>query len=106
MTEKLTTAEQFLQQALTLVTGDRQVKHGDKTINFKNIAIMWNAYIKIAKPLRNEFNALDVANMMELFKIARRVSGDYNEDDYVDGAGYAGCAGEIAANRGERDGTR
>jgi hypothetical protein len=34
---------------------------------------------------------------MELFKIARRHSGSYNADDYVDAAGYAGCAGEIAA---------
>ena len=41
-------------------------------------------------------DALDVANMLEAFKIARRYSGSHNIDDYVDGAGYAGCAGEVA----------
>jgi hypothetical protein len=34
--------------------------------------------------------------MMEGMKIARRYSGSHNVDDYVDGAGYAACAGEIA----------
>ena len=28
---------------------------------------------------------------------ARRYSGAHNIDDYIDGAGYAGCAGEIAS---------
>ena len=37
--------------------------------------------------------------MLETFKIARRYSGSHNVDDYVDGAGYAGCAGEIAEKR-------
>lgn len=101
MTTDLKTAAQFLEQALTLVTGDRAVSHGDKSINFKNIAVLWTAYLQIAKPYRNELSPLDVGNMMELLKIARRVAGNYNEDDYVDGAGYAACAGEIAANRGK-----
>jgi hypothetical protein len=34
--------------------------------------------------------------MLEALKIARRYSGAHNIDDYIDGAGYAGCAGEIA----------
>ena len=42
-------------------------------------------------------DAHDVATLMEGMKIARRYTGVFNPDDYVDGAGYAACAGEIAA---------
>ncbi|MCR4341662.1 MAG: DUF6378 domain-containing protein [Gemmatimonadaceae bacterium] len=46
--------------------------------------------------LTHPLTPLDVANMMEAMKIARRKSGSHNIDDYIDGAGYAACAGEIA----------
>ncbi len=87
--------------ASELVGGDRQVKHGDKTINFQNTADLWNAILKArARQAGGDceltLDALDVANMLEVFKIARRYSGSHNLDDYIDGAGYAGCAGEIA----------
>ena len=36
-----------------------------------------------------------VADMMELFKIARRQNGTFNNDDYVDAAGYAVISAEI-----------
>jgi hypothetical protein len=38
-----------------------------------------------------------VANLMEGLKIARRYTGKFNADDYIDGCGYSACAGEIAA---------
>jgi len=100
------TAAEICADAVALVGGDRQVTHGDKTINFQNTADIWNAIIR-AKSRRSGWpmtpndavwlDALDVANMLEAFKIARRYSGSHNIDDYVDGAGYAGCAGEIAS---------
>jgi len=98
------TAASICADAVALVGGDRQVTHGDKTINFQNTADLWNAILQ-AKARRRGWttrsfvealDALDVANMLEAFKIARRYSGSHNIDDYVDGAGYAGCAGEIA----------
>jgi hypothetical protein len=91
--------------AAELITGSRQVAHGDKTINFANTADLWNAILwaKARKagvlafdPRVFHLDALDVANMLEAFKIARRYSGSHNIDNYIDGAGYAGCAGEIA----------
>lgn len=88
--------------AAQLVSGDRQVAHGDKSVNFQNIADIWNAILR-AKVRRDGhlvvLDALDVANMLEALKIARRYSGSHNLDDYVDAAGYAGCAGEIADQR-------
>jgi hypothetical protein len=97
----LLAAADICSQAATLVGGDRAVTHGDKLITFANTAELWNA-ILYAKWRRDggvppRLDALDVANMLEAFKIARRYSGTHNIDDYIDGAGYAGCAGEIAA---------
>ena len=36
-----------------------------------------------------------VADLFELAKVARRQAGDYNRDDYVDGAGYAAISCEL-----------
>ena len=99
--------------ASTLVGGDRATTHGDNSINFANIAAMWNAIIEAkarslgaCTNLVVRLDAHDVANMLEAFKIARRYSGAFNLDDYVDGAGYAGCAGEIASKMlGSADGS-
>lgn len=100
-------AAEICAKAGELVGGDREVTHGDKSINFKNIAFLWNAILR-AKALQGggysggpilTLDALDVANMLEAFKIARRYSGAHNIDDYIDGAGYAGCAGEIASSQ-------
>lgn len=95
-------AQSICEEAARLVGGDRQVAHGDKTINFQNTADFWTALLR-AKARRDgapgtPLTALDVANMLEAFKIARRYSGSHNPDDYIDGAGYAGCAGEIASH--------
>jgi hypothetical protein len=94
------TAAEICVGAAELVGGLRAVTHGDKALNFKNIADIWTAVLT-AKSRRDGtveifVDPLDVANMLEALKIARRYSGDHNIDDYVDGAGYAGCAGEIA----------
>lgn len=94
-------AKSICDTAGALVSGDRKVIHGDMALNFRNTADIWNAILR-AKARKASVHAtvtltaLDVANMLEAFKIARRYSGSHNIDDYVDGAGYAGCAGEIA----------
>jgi hypothetical protein len=104
------TAASICADAATLVGGDRQVTHGDKTINFQNTADAWNAILRAKSrqfgwppPGGITLDALDVANMLEAFKIARRYSGSHNIDDYVDGAGYAGCAGEIAEKLNQKE---
>lgn len=93
-------AVEIAQKAADLVGGAREGTHGDKVRNHACIASFWNAYIDeriMAEGKHNRLRALDVANMMELLKIARRLNGAFNVDDYIDGAGYAACAGEIAA---------
>lgn len=101
-------AADFCSEAARLVGGPRAATHGDKTINFQNIAELWNGYWRIKCRVNDErlstpFTAHDVGCMMELFKIARRFSGSFNADDYVDAAGYAGCTGEIAAKEAAND---
>jgi hypothetical protein len=94
-----TRATDILSTAAKLVGGDRERTHGDKVTNFQSIAALWNAYL-LARILNNRpptLSAEDVAHMMSLMKKARTLSGSYNPDDYVDDAGYAGCAGEIAS---------
>jgi len=88
-------SEEIAKRAASLVGGDRKASHGNKLINHTNIAILWNALLTIIgdRPL----NPHDVCNLMELLKVARRYSGKTNDDDYIDGAGYAALAGEIKA---------
>ena len=86
------TAQSVLKRAAELVGGDRGETHGGMWENHDNIARLWNGYLHNVESL----TAHDVANMMELLKVARRKSGKCNDDDYVDGAGYAGVAYECA----------
>ena len=89
-------ASEICETAAGLVGGDRQETHGDKERNHANIAGLWNAYLAIRREPATPLTALDVAHMMCLLKLARTQAGAHNDDDYVDGAGYFGVAGEIA----------
>lgn len=95
-------APQIAARAAELVGGDRAKSHGDKTENHEKIAAVWNGILMAAGKWSAPLTALDVANMMEGMKIARRYSGSFNVDDYVDGAGYAAVAGDIAGKAEEQ----
>jgi len=84
--------------AAALVGGDRERQHGSKLDNHTRIAVLWNGLLIAAgKAPARPLDAHDVANLMECLKMARRYSGSYNPDDYLDGVGYAAVAGEIRA---------
>jgi hypothetical protein len=91
-----TTAEKILLKAATLVSGDRQKTHGDKAENHQHIADLWTAYLATKYGFTAFLTPLDAALMMNQLKVARTMTGAHNPDDYVDGAGYMGVAGEIA----------
>jgi hypothetical protein len=88
-------ANTIAQKAATLVNGDRKAAYGDVTEGLSRIAAIWNGILTAAgaAPAR-PLDAHDVANMMEGLKIARRYTGPYRQDNYVDGAGWASVAGE------------
>lgn len=92
----LRTARDIASRAADLVGGDRDRQHGQKADNFNRIAAVWNAYLGIRRHKDAPLDAVDVGHLMALMKVARTQSGALNVDDYVDGAGYLACAGEVA----------
>ena len=86
----MTKAKKVLQEAIRLVGGERSAIHGSISINHENIAHLWNGYLWNIDKIRGS----DVANMMEILKVARRKLGSLNPDDYVDGAGYSAVSYE------------
>ena len=89
-------AHQIAATAAELVGGDRDRQHGQKRDNFVRIAAVWQSYLGIRRDPKAPLDAVDVGHMMVLMKVARTQSGAVNPDDYIDAAGYAACAGEIA----------
>jgi hypothetical protein len=93
---------EILEAARVCVCGERQQDYGTPESNFENIGLLWGVYLRAAHPelakvmAINHINAKDVATMMGLLKVARIATG-YKEDNFVDLASYAACAGEIAA---------
>ena len=98
---------EVLEAAAKCVCGQREQDHGRMEDNFQAIADFWNVYLDRAHPELNLKNVAyhigvsaiitpeDVAVMMGLLKIARIATGS-SPDSFVDLAGYAACAGEIA----------
>jgi hypothetical protein len=89
------TRKQILETADKCVNGERQEQYGTPENNFRTIAEFWQIYLS-KKPQPTTIDTHDVAVMMALLKIARIASGQIKDDNYIDLAGYAACAGEIA----------
>lgn len=90
------TAGNLLHKAARLVTGDRADQNGSMVQNFAGIAAIWNGILAAAgKAPPRPLDGHDVATLMEGMKIARRYTGAFHTDDYLDGAGYAACAFEV-----------
>ena len=92
-TQQPTTRKTILDAAEKCVCQDRQDTHGKPEDSFGAIADLWTAYLGTGQ----EIDPVDVANMMILLKIGRAKENPKHQDNWVDMAGYAACAGEIAA---------
>ena len=82
---------ELLDLANKYVTKERAQEHGDLEQNFDRIADLWNSYLE-----GSYISVTDVGVMMTLLKIARIRSNPKNIDNFVDGAGYLACSGELA----------
>jgi hypothetical protein len=82
---------EILDTAKQYVTADRDATHGNAERNFGQIAAYWSAH------LDTPVTATDVAVMMTLLKLARIKSNPSHGDNWIDGAGYLACGGELAA---------
>ncbi len=89
-------AKEILSEAARLVSQDREKSHGDKKLNHKNIAALWNAWLSIRRDPSSPLTGEDVAQMMSLLKKARTQSGEKNPDDNIDDSAYSAIAGELA----------
>ena len=95
--EKIT-REYILREAARIVCGDRNEQYGEPEDSFRAIAEFWETYVRevcVSTGADVCIQAEDVAMMMVLLKVARTFSGT-KADTYIDIAGYAACAGEIA----------
>lgn len=91
--KKSATRKTILDAAEKCVCHDRQDTHGRPEDSFGAIAELWTAYLGTGQ----EIGPVDVANMMVLLKIGRAKENPKHTDNWADMAGYAACAGEIAA---------
>ena len=87
----------FLNEAIKLASGQRQIDYGDKTENHKNIAKLWSAYLEYT------ISPHDVAMLMCLLKVARTKLGDVSKDTYADISAYSAIAGEIKFNEPKKE---
>ena len=90
---------EILDKTKNLLSEDREKSHGDKVLNHENIARLWSSYFQNKYKIAILVLPEDVANLMNLLKIARTQAGKFNLDDFIDACGYAAIAGEISNKR-------
>lgn len=86
------TRKECLEEAIRIVTKDRNATHGEPEDSFGEMAAYWSQYLK-DKPL--PLQSHDVAAMMILFKVARIKHSPQNSDNWVDAVGYGACGVEV-----------
>ena len=87
------TRKNIIEKVAKTILNDRQDTYGSPEDSFQLIAMYWGLYLNIS--IRPD----QVADMMELLKIARRQNQPFHLDNYIDSAGYAILAGELASER-------
>ena len=85
----MNTRSNILQEAESLINGDREAHYGTPQENFQRIALGWSVLLDA------DVSPEQVALCMAWLKMARLVNGPH-EDSYVDGASYIALAGELA----------
>ena len=83
---------EILDGAKTVVT-QRQVVHGQPENSFGLIAAYWSAHLDVT------VTAADVTVMLTMLKLARIKASPEHVDNWIDGAGYLACGGELATEK-------
>ena len=92
------TRASILATATDYVTRDRAADHGSMEDNFSTIAAYWNIHLG-----SDLVDAADVGLMRAMGKLTRATSNKTHLDNFVDLAGYAACAGELAMKGDDDD---
>lgn len=82
------TRASILDEAMGIVTQDRNNRYGEPEDAFSDIAELWSVY------LDHHVGSHDVAVMMTLLKVARIKANPSKRDSWVDAAGYIACGAE------------
>ena len=85
--------ERLLQEAIAIVTNDRNTTYGEPEDAFQLIADYWNTYLQAKYEIRLE--TADVPLLMALMKLARLTRNPHHHDSMVDVAGYMACLAEV-----------
>ena len=82
--------DHLTEEALRIVTQDRNGQYGEPEDSFYVIAQLWTGYLKARE--EGCLTPADVARMMELLKMARRMTAKVpSQDSFVDAIGYVLC---------------
>lgn len=84
------TRDEVLNEALTIVNGDRASDYGDASENFARIAQGWSVI------LGTEVTLAQVALCMDWVKTARLIQSPDHLDSWIDKAGYSGLGAEVS----------
>ena len=82
----------ILNEAASLVSGDRAKQHGDYVELHSRTADLWSVFLK------TNIKPSDVAFCMTLLKVAREETGGSNPDDGVDASAYTGLWAALTKN--------
>lgn len=87
-----------IDEAKTIIFGDREAVYGRPEKNLETIAEYWEAYLRSRGMWNDESNGLfhyDVCRMMSLLKIARLGNTPEHRDSSTDLIGYEALADRI-----------
>jgi hypothetical protein len=87
-----------LQEAESLINGDRNNEYGDPNDDFNKTAKMWDIYLKSVYENRSYLLPHDVAALMSMLKLSRIAWSPDRRDNWVDLAGYAACGWDCVEN--------
>lgn len=92
----------IIDSAAKLVAGDRQEAYGDPMDGMVRLAIALNAWLHMTgNATPRPLSPKDAAMFQVMLKIARSETGPLRMDNFVDLAGWAAVAGEVAARIAE-----
>ena len=86
------TRDEIIENAKTLISGQRAIDYGDAQDNFNRIAAGWNIIIENAD---GPVTAKHVALMMDWVKTARLLENPDHVDSWVDKVGYSALGGSF-----------
>ena len=96
--EELDAIKPILEEAHTVIYGDREATYGDPGKNLRTIADYWETYLRSRGYWNENCDGMkfdDVANMMVLLKIARLGNTPLHRDSMVDACGYLALADRV-----------